>query len=296
MSSAAAEGGGIGPQATKGSDTLGAVRIGINLEYVRSSDRPFEWAVDKAADLGFEYVEPMVHWGRELLSAAGYFHTVSMLDDPYRVWDACDRRGLKISALSAHSPLCRPDVSGDYLRQAARFAHGCGARIIVTDSGPSRPVWASDEENHVLMRYVLEEATAVAERRGVTVAIETHAEYTDSPEALDRTLSLVDSPALAVNFDTGNSYLSGNDPHEWLQAIIGRVAHIHAKDISREDAALYRGRVKGMLGCACGDGVIDWARIIEICRDAPRDLVMSIECATVEDAERSLAYFRGLGV
>jgi sugar phosphate isomerase/epimerase len=275
---------------------VGHVSVGINLEYVRSSDKSFEWAMDKAADMGFEYVEPMVHWGRELLSAAGYFHTISMLDDPYRVRAAAERNGLKISALSAHSPLCRPDVSGDYLRQAVRFAHECGAPTIVTDSGPSRPAWATDDENHTLMRYVLAEATAMAEPRGITVALETHAEYTDTPEALARTFKLVESPALAINFDTGNSFLSGNEPDDWLAQIIDDVVHVHAKDISHDDAECYRGKVKGMLGCACGDGVIDWPRIVETCRSAPRDIVLSIECATIDDAERSLAYFQSIGL
>jgi sugar phosphate isomerase/epimerase len=272
------------------------VSVGINLEYVRSADQSFEWAMDKAADLGFRYVEPMVYWGRELLSTAGYFHAISMLDDPFRVRDAAERNGLKISGLSSHAPLCRPDQSTDYLKQAVRFAAECGAPIVITDSGPSRPDWTTDDENHVLMRYVLEEVTAVAERRDIIVGLETHAEYTDSPEALARTLGLVDSPMLGVNFDTGNSFLSGNDPHTWLAAVIDQVVCVHAKDISEENAARYRGKVKGMLGCACGDGVIDWPRIVDTCRSAPRDIVLSIECASIADAERSLAYFRSIGV
>jgi sugar phosphate isomerase/epimerase len=268
----------------------------MNLEVVRSSDKSFEWAMDKAAELGFEYVEPMVYWGRELLSTAGYFHSVSLLDDPYRVRDAAERNGLKLCGLSAHSPLCRPDVSGDYLKQAVRFAAECGSPVVCTDSGPSRPAWATDEENHTLMRYVLEEVTAFAERRKIVIGLETHAEYTDTPEAMKRTLGLVDSPALMINFDTGNSYLSGNDPHEWLADVIDDVVSVHAKDISREDAERYRGKVKGMLGCACGEGVIDWPRIIEICQRAPRDLVLSVEAASIDEAERSLAYFRSLGI
>jgi sugar phosphate isomerase/epimerase len=275
---------------------VGTVKVGINLEYARSSDKSFEWAMDKAADMGYEYVEPMVHWGRELLSGAGYFHSVSMLDDPFRVRDTAEKNGLKLSGLSAHSPLCRPDISGNYLKQAVRFAHECGSPIVITDSGPARPAWTNDDQNHTLMRYVLEEATAVAARRGVIVALETHAEYTDTPAALKRTFELVDSPALAINFDTGNSFLSGNDPPAWLAEVIEDVVCVHAKDISKPDAERYRGKVKGMLGCACGDGVIDWPRIIDICRAAPRDIVMSVECATINDAERSLAYFRSLGI
>src|SRR3954453_2754155 len=229
----------------------------------------------KAAHLGFEYVEPMVHHGRELLSAAGYFHSVSLLDDPFRVADAAAEHGLRLSALSAHGPLARPDVSLDYLRQAVRFAGEAGAPFVVSDDGPSRPEWATRDELDVLMKYTLREATAVAERRDVGVLLETHAEFTATPDALERTLALAPSEALAINFDTGNSFLSGNDPHEWLDRVLDCVMHVHAKDISRKDAEQYRGKVRGMLGCACGDGVIDWERIVEICRSAPRDLVLS---------------------
>src|ERR671914_1785808 len=108
---------------------MGAVSIGLNLEYVRSSDKSFEWAMDTAAQLGFEYVEPMVHWGRELLSEAGYFHSVSMLDDPYRVKRACARAGVNLSGLSAHTPLVRPEIGTEYLKQAVRFAAECGAPV-----------------------------------------------------------------------------------------------------------------------------------------------------------------------
>ena len=35
--------------------------------------------------MGYQWFEPMVHFGRELMSEAGYFHTVSMFDDPFRI-------------------------------------------------------------------------------------------------------------------------------------------------------------------------------------------------------------------
>jgi sugar phosphate isomerase/epimerase len=56
-----------------------------------------------------------------------------------------------------------------------------------------------------------------------------------------------------------------------------------------------RGRVTGTpVGCACGDGVIDWACVIDVCRTAPRDLVLSVECGTVEQAKRSIMFLRNL--
>ena len=38
---------------------MGKTGIGINLEFVRHEDKPFEWGVNKAAALDYDYVEPM---------------------------------------------------------------------------------------------------------------------------------------------------------------------------------------------------------------------------------------------
>ncbi|MBM3290851.1 MAG: sugar phosphate isomerase/epimerase, partial [Candidatus Hydrogenedentes bacterium] len=137
---------------------MGKIGIGINLEFVRHEDKPFEWGVEKAAEFGYEYVEPMVHLGRELLSEAGYFHSVSMLDDPYRVKRACEKAGIKLSGFSAHCPLCKPEISTEYLKQAIRFAAEAGAPVCNTDEGP-KPKWTTVDEDHALMRYTLREAS-----------------------------------------------------------------------------------------------------------------------------------------
>jgi sugar phosphate isomerase/epimerase len=270
------------------------IRLGINLEFVRHEDKPFEWAVAKAAELGYEYVEPMVHWGRELLSEAGYFHSVSMLDDPYRIRRACDQWGVRLSGFSAHTPLCKPEISVEYLKQAVRFAAECGAPVVNTDEGP-KPAWTTKVEDGVLMRYTLREAAALAETRGVKIGIEPHQQYSKTPKGLDWIHGLVDSPAIGINFDTGNSYLSGQDPVSWLEHVAGRLVHLHAKDISIQQSKSERGKVAGTpVGCACGDGVIDWAGVIAVCKRLKRDIVFSVECGTVEQAARSLAHLKCL--
>ena len=210
---------------------MGKISFGVNLEFVRHGDKPFEWGVQKAAQLGYDFVEPMLHWGRELLSEAGYFHSVSMLDDPLRLRRACDEHGVRLSGVSAHTPLCKPEISTEYLKQAIRFAAEAGAPVVNTDEGP-KPDWTTEDEDHVLMRYVLQEAVKVAEPRGVLIGLEPHQQYSKSPEGLNRILALVDSPVVGVNFDTGNSYLSGEDPLAWLESVLDRLVHLHAKDIS----------------------------------------------------------------
>lgn len=275
---------------------MGKISLGVNMEFVRHDDKSFEWGVEKAAQLGYEYVEPMVHWGRELLSEAGYFHSVSMLDDPYRVKRACEKAGIRVSALSAHTPLCKPEIGTEYLKQAIRFAVECGAPVVNTDEGP-KPWWTTAEEDHTLMRYTLCEAAALAEPRGILIGLEMHQQYSKTVAGMDRILALVDSPAIGVNFDTGNSYLGGEDPVTWLEHIKSRLVHIHAKDISVQQSDAERGKVTGTpVGCACGEGVTDWPKVIEVCRTAPRDLVFSVECGTVDQAARSIEYFKKLGI
>jgi sugar phosphate isomerase/epimerase len=273
---------------------MGQIRLGINLEFVRHSDKSFEWGVEKAAQIGYDYVEPMVHWGRELLSEAGYFHSVSMLDDPYRITRACKKAGVRVSGLSAHCPLCKPEISCEYLKQAIRFAAECCVPVVNTDEGP-KPAWTTEEEDHVLMRYVLKEASAAAEARGIWIGLEPHQQYSKTPAGLDKIHSLVKSPAIGINFDMGNSYLGGQDPYAWLEHVLDRLVHLHAKDITLQQSNAERGKVSGTpVGCACGEGVIDWQKVVQICKRAGRDIVFSVECGTVEQAQKSYDYLKKL--
>lgn len=274
---------------------MGKIRFGINLEFVRHEDKSFEWGVKKAAELGYEYVEPMVHWGRELLSEAGYFHSVSMLDDPFRLKRACEAAGVKMSGLSTHTPITKPEIGTEYLKQAVRFAAEAGAPVVNTDEGPKQP-WTTEDEDFVLMRYTLMEAARVAEPRGILIGLECHQQYSRTPDGLDRIHKLVKSPAMGINYDTGNAFLCGQDPYRWLKRVVKRLVHLHAKDISVSQGDAERGKVTGTpVGCACGDGVIDWARVMDMVRKGcPRDVVFSVECGTVEQAERSLRHLKAL--
>ena len=271
---------------------MGKIGIGLNLEAVRTSHKSFEQGVAFAAELGYEYIEPMVHWGRELLSEARYFHSVSMLDDPFRVRDAVEKHGLKLSAFSSHSQLSKPEIAVEYLKQAARFAYECGAPIINTHEGHKQP-WTTAEEDYVLIKYSIKEAVKVCERRGIKIGLETHQTYSLSLEGYDRILNLVDSPCVGANFDTGNAHLGGLDPVSWLERVKDRVIHMHAKDISFEQSAAERGKVMGTaVGCACGDGVVDWEKIVAILRTVPQDVVLSVECGSMEQAARSIEHLR----
>lgn len=267
-----------------------AIGISVNMEFIRCEDKSFREGVERAAKIGYRMVEPLVHDGRELLSEGGYFHSFPMDDDPLVMKDILDEHGLKPCSLSAHSPLMRPEVAVPYLTRAIRFAATLGAPIINTDEG-IRPSWVPMEDAFHVMKYTLSAVLRIAEKYGIYVAIEPHQAITKTTEGLLKIATLVKSPYLKINYDTGNAFLGGVDPYEGLKAALPLLVHIHAKDISVQQADAERGKVTGTpVGCACGDGVIDWGKVAGILQGVNWSGVLSVECGTPEQAARSLKH------
>lgn len=268
-------------------------RISLNMEYCRSADKSFEEGVQIAAELGYRYIEPMVHTGWVLLSEVGYFHSFSMEEDPLLMQEICDRYGVSVSSLSGHSPLMKPEAAVSRLTKAINYASVLGAKFVNTDE-MLKPDWMDDQFAHETMRYSLKKADLVARRHEVYICIEPHGIYTRTAEGLLRLVKLVESPWIGVNWDTGNSYLAGvEDPYEGLEQVKDYVYHIHAKDISMEQSDAERGKVTGTpVGCACGEGIVDWDKVIEICEPLDREIFLSVECGTIDQAATSLTFLR----
>lgn len=266
-------------------------RISLNMEYCRAADKSFEAGVQIASEIGYRWIEPMVHTGWELLSEVNYFHSFSMEEDPLLMQEICDRYAVKVSSLSAHSPLMKPEASVARLTRAAVLASFVGCDFLNTDE-MVKPDWMDDTRAHEAMRYTLSKVALVAARHRKYICIEPHGIYTKTTDGLMKIVRLVDSPWIAVNWDTGNSYLAGvEDPYEGLEKVRDHVRHIHAKDISMEHSESERGKVTGTpVGCACGDGVVDWRRVAQILEPIDREIFLSVECGTIPQAGRSLAY------
>ena len=272
-----------------------SMEIGINLEYVRHADKSLAWGVQKAAEIGYPYVEPCFLMGRCLLSNAGYCHVTSMDTDPQKIKAMVDEAGVKISALSTHSDLLSPEFGVLYARKGIHYAKALGVDVVQICEDMYPPEWLTEEDAFSLMRVSLKAIAETCQDNGVYLGIEQHGPYTARIKSLLRILELVDSPWIRVNYDCGNTFLGGEDPYEMLEAVIDKVVHVHAKDISVEQAEAERGKVTGTaVGCACGDGVIDWSRIAGRLKKAGFDGVLSVECGTEEEAVRSLAHLQGV--
>jgi len=142
-------------------------------------------------------------------------------------------------------------------------------------------------------RVVLEWAA----RYEVIINIEPHGPYTTDPDTMERILGFFDSPWLRINFDTGNTFIAGQDPVAFVKRFADKISHCHIKDVSEELAKAVRG---GETGIACsvvaiGQGVNaeNIAGCIELLKDAGWDGVLSIECeATPGTVEQSLEWLR----
>lgn len=269
--------------------------ITLNMEFCRSADKGFEAGAKIAAELGYHYIEPMVHTGWDLLSEVHYFHSFSMEEDPLLMKEICDRYGIRVSSFSGHSPLMKPEAAVPRLTRAILFADALGAPFVNTDE-MVKPDWMDDVFAHEVMKYTLTKAELVARRHRVHLGIEPHGIYTKTADGLLKIVNLVPSPWIGVNWDTGNSYLAGiEDPYEGLEKVRDHIVHIHAKDISYEQGAAERGQVTGTpVGCACGEGVVDWKRVLKIMEPVDREIFLSVECGTIDQAARSLTFLKGL--
>ena len=269
----------------------GQIGVGVNLEFVRHMDKSLGYGFKSAAKIGYKYVEPCFLMGRCLLSNAGYCHVTSMDTDPEEVKQLAAEAGVTICALSAHSDLLSPEYGVLYARKGLRYAKALGARIVQITEDMYPPKWMSEQDAYEIMKVNLRAIAETCEENGVYICVEPHGPYTANPQRLKRILELVDSPWIRVNFDTGNAFLAGQDPYTMLDMFVSKVVHVHAKDISVKQAEKERGKVTGTaVGCACGDGVIDWHRIVRQLRKAGFTGVLSVECGTEEQATRSLAH------
>jgi sugar phosphate isomerase/epimerase len=202
-----------------------------------------------------------------------------------------EEAGVKISALSSHSDLLNPEFGVLYARRAIRYAAAVGTNIVQITENMHPPAWMTEKDAYETMKVTLRAIAETCADNEVYLGVEPHGPYTAAIDRMKRILELVDSPWIRVNYDSGNTYLAGEDPYAMLEAVLDKVVHVHAKDISVEQAEAERGKVTGTaVGCACGDGVIDWHRIVRILKGAGFSGVLSVECGTDEEAVRSLKH------
>jgi len=252
----------------------------FNTSFV-SFDRCLEWA----AENDVHWIECGLIDGVSWIHGLGYQPHVAMHQDPLLLRKHMEKFGVRFSQVDAAFPLSGidgPSYGLPYVLKAIPWAKHAGCARVATTDGLHRPEGLTDEEAMDLMKRQYSRIIEVAEAYEVIVTIEVHGYFTTKPEFLERMLAFVDSPFLRLNFDTGNSFIAGQDPVEFCKRFRDKVAHVHIKDVSESLAAIARGGQTGIAlsHCAVGEGVNapNIRRIISLLHEAGYTGHLSIEC------------------
>ena len=119
-------------------------------------------------------------------------------------------------------------------------------------------------------------------------------------ERMGAMLEFVDSPSMQMTFDTGNVFISGEDPVEFRKTHIDRVGHVHIKDVAPQLAEASRGKQTGigMSHAAIGEGAnADNIRAcVRLLKEHGFSGAVSLECEARGGPvlERSISWFKSL--
>jgi inosose dehydratase len=275
--------------------------LGFHTDAFNSAYWSFEQCLDWAGAQGLAWIECGAIDGVSWIHGLGYQPHLALWEDPLQLRREMERRGVQLSQLDAAFPLSRPEgatLGVEYIRHSIRWAHLAGCRFIDTTDDRFPPASMTESEAMAHMRRCYQHVVPVAERYGITINIEPHGHFTTNPDRMAEMLEFVDSPNLRMNFDSGNTFIAGQDPVAFLRRFIGKVSHVHIKDVSESLAASSRGELTGIAvsHCAIGDGV-NAANIRECLRllhEHGYDGVLSLECEGQGGPmlERSVAWVR----
>jgi sugar phosphate isomerase/epimerase len=172
-----------------------------------------------------------------------------MWDNPIYYKKYAEERGMEFSQLDAAYPMFEYMGAAQgylYMTQAIRYASDIGAKYVdSTDRAVPRAEFPED----VAFDYAVKNYSQIlkwCEDFKIGVNLETHGVYTQNPEFMLRLMKHFESEYIGMTFDTGNTFIAGNDPLEYLKYIGKYVKHIHIKDIEPALAKTNRGEDMGV--------------------------------------------------
>jgi sugar phosphate isomerase/epimerase len=271
------------------------IHIGINTDNWRHADKPVDYCFEVIAKLGVDYTELEAVGGTEFFTGLGFAPFIPLDSDPLELRRKLDKYGLKVSQFDVSFPINRWECI-PFIRRGIMFAGQLGCPRVDTTDGKYKVPGMSDKEQIDRIRYHLSECLSVAENHKVIINVEPHGPFTTNPEMLLDIVEFFHSPWVQINFDTGNSFISGQDPVKFLGQVAPYVNHVHVKDVSKELAEAVRGKSTGISASVVpiGEGVNagNIAKCIELLRGRNWDGVLSIESDGEENVKSSVAWLR----
>jgi len=249
------------------------------------------------SEMGIQYADLTDnHNGGMLGVEYGFAASVSLDSHPARIRAMADDAGVKLTAFCAHANLLDPAAPEVYgtkeIIKAIRLANLLGIDHVITTEGDPKTEFGhnlSPAERIFSIREKLYTPVLWAEELGVQLLLEPHGIVTDSVEQMGDLLdALGHEKSVGICLDTGNSWLGGAEPLDYIKTFGSRIKHVHWKDMPQEMEA-QRGTVYGcgMGTIALGDGVVGIPAIVSALKDIGFDGATTLEIAGPDAVQSS---------
>ncbi|MEK7403623.1 MAG: sugar phosphate isomerase/epimerase family protein [Acidobacteriota bacterium] len=277
------------------------IGIGFHTDAFNTCNWNFEQCLQWARDHDLHLIECAAIDGVYMLHSLGYWPHIALYEDPVLLRRKMDSYGVQLSEIDAAFPMSLPEgatLGVEYVLHTIRWAKMAGCPRVDTTDDKHKPAGMTDREVLDHLKRVYGMIVPVAEAHGIIINVEPHGYCTTKPELMAEILGFFDSPCFGMNMDTGNTYIAGRDPVEYLEQFRKWVNHIHIKDVSPELAAAMKGQLTGiaMSSAAIGEGVNadNIRKCIEILVSTGFTGALSLECDAQGGPllERSLAWTR----
>jgi len=276
------------------------IHLGMHADNWRPLSVGFEGACKKIAATGLKHLEFCSIDGQNFIAALGYDPGVSLESNPRAIRRFLDGLGLITSQIDGSYPMMGPNGSAygvRYVTQTIRLASELGCPMVDTVDGAFETPGFSREEVFRITCDNYRQCLAWAEDYHVIINVEPHGPYTNDLEFMNRLFQHFESEYLRCNFDTGNSFIAGHEPLDYLKALRKYVDHCHIKDVSPALAAAMRGEETGIgsseVPVGGGVNAENIRQCMRFLHETGWDGVVSLECSgTDENIRRSVDWMR----
>lgn len=278
------------------------IELGLHTDNWRTLSGSFEAACDTAVKYGLEHIEFAVIHGQYFIQAMGYDPSISLQANPRALRRYLDSKGLKVSQMDGSFPMMGPEGSTfgvQYAQQTIRFAAELDCPMVDTVDGALEIPGMSKDEVFRITCDNYRQILPWAEDYSIIVNVEPHGPYTSDGDFMERLFEYFESEYLRFNMDTGNSFIAGLDPVEYIKRFRKYLTHAHIKDVSEGLAAAVRGEETGIAvsEVPVGGGVNaeNIKKCMEFLKETDWDGGVSIECSGSDENTRlSVEFMRGL--
>ncbi len=283
------------------------IHLGIHTDNWRPLSVGFEAACEKVAATGLKHLEFCAIHGQNFIAALGYDPGVSLQSNPRAIRRFLDKLGLKVSQIDGSYPMMGPNGSAfgvQYVTQSIRFAAELECPMVDTVDGAFEIPGLTRKEVFRVTCDNYRQCLSWAEDYKVVINVEPHGPYTNDLQFMQNLFKHFESEYLRCNFDTGNTFIAGHNPLEYLKALRKYVCHCHIKDVSPALAAAVRGEETGIgsseVSVGGGVNADNIRNCMAFLHRGGWDGVVSIECSgTDENTRKSVEWMRevveGLG-